>query len=224
MPAKDSRIPSNCASAGLPLRDAMNLTLRDYAKLRTSLWAALLMLAVAAVALYFSYGAKAAAQLARERAMAQRQEADGKLRQVREEEIEIRQKSLLFTQLQERGIIGQEQRLEWVELLKEIRDQRRLIDLQYEIAPQRLLEGKPTGSFSFHSSTMKLQLKLLHEEDLTRLIGDLRRQARALIRVGSCDLTRPPAAAAERGDGQANLLANCEIDWLTLQDARKDSR
>ena len=92
----------------------------------------------------------------------------------------------MYKRQQERGIIGPEQRLEWVELLKEIRDKRRLIDLQYEIAPQRLLDGNPTGRYAFHSSAMKLQLRLLHEEDLTRLIGDLRSQAKALIRVRSC--------------------------------------
>lgn len=65
-------------------------------------------------------------------------EFDGKLKQVRNEESEIKQKSAVFNTLQTRGMIGEEQRLEWIELLKDIRDTRRLIDLQYEIAPQRL--------------------------------------------------------------------------------------
>jgi hypothetical protein len=193
----------------------------DYRKIQASLWVALLMIAIGAAALYYSHSARTRAELARDLVMAQRQESDGKLKQVRDEEIEIKQKSILFTRLQERGIIGPEQRLEWVELLKEIRDKRRLIDLQYEIAPQRLLDGNPTGSYAFHSSAMKLQLRLLHEEDLTRLIGDLRSQAKALIRVRSCDVARLPASADERSGRRANLSAECEIDWLTLREVSR---
>jgi hypothetical protein len=62
------------------------------------------------------------AQLARRSPSRERSEADGKLKRVRDEESEIKQKSILFNKLQERGMIGEEQRLEWVELLKDIRD------------------------------------------------------------------------------------------------------
>jgi hypothetical protein len=107
-----------------------------------------------------------------------------------------------------------------VELLKEIRDKHRLIDLRYEIAPQRMLDGQLGNDFVFFASSMKLELKLLHEEDLTRLLDDLRRQAKALIRVNSCRIERLPATGEQRGGGRANLLADCEIEWLTLRDLR----
>ena len=118
-------------------------------------------------------------------------------------------------------MIGDEQRLDWVELLKEIRDKRRLLDLQYEIAPQRLLDGNSAGDFSFASSTMKLQVKLLHEEDLLRLLGDLRSQAKALVLIKACAIERRPTNADESAGGRENLLANCEIDWLTLHEVSR---
>ena len=150
-------------------------------------------------------------------AQAERNEFDGKLKQVRNEEDEIKQKSAVFKALQTRGMIGEEQRLEWVELIKDIRDTRRLIDLQYEIAPQRRLDADAAKGFAFYSSTMRLQLKLLHEEDLTRLIDDLRERARALIQVKSCAVSRLSQGA---GDGSpiAQLLADCRIDWITLRE------
>lgn len=193
----------------------------DLRKVQASLLAALLMLAAGGTVLYAAYDGRRSAQLARLTVMAERNDVDARLKQVRDEEIDIKQKSIVFNKLQERGIIGEEQRLEWVELLKEIRDQRRLIDLQYEISPQRLLEGNPAGNFAFYASTMKLRLKLLHEEDLTRLLCDLRSQARALILVRNCNVTRLPATADERSSGRSNLLADCEIDWLTLRDASR---
>lgn len=197
----------------------MKFARADFRKLQPSTFVAVLMFAVGAAAVYVSYNAGQTAEKARQVVSAQRQEADLKLQQVRDEESEVKQKSIVFKQLQERGIIGEEQRLEWVELLKDIRDQRRLIDLSYDISPQRLLDGGPVGDFAFHASSMKLELKLLHEEDLTRLLRDLQQQAKALIRVNSCKVERLPPTADERADSRANLLADCEIDWLTLRDA-----
>ena len=200
----------------------MKFARSDLARIQTGLWLALLMLAVGAVLLYFSSQAGASARQARDFVLAQRQESDTKLKRVRDEEIEIKNKSALYARLQQLGIIGAEERLEWVELLKEIRDQRRLPDLQYEIAPQRALDGKPASGFAFYGSTMKLDLRLLHEEDLTRLLADLRSRAKALVSVRSCDLVRLPAGADERAGRRANLSASCEIDWLTADAVRRN--
>lgn len=197
----------------------MKLGRPDLAKVQLSLWAAVVMLAAGIVAVYLAHTSRATALLAREGAVAERNEAEGKLRQVREEEAEIRQKSIVFKALEARGTIGEEQRLEWVELLKELQGRHRLADLQYEILPQRQLEGNPAGEFSFYASLMKLQIKLVHEEDLTRLIGDLRQEARALIRVRNCNLALLPPESEERSKGSAHLSADCEIDWVTLRDA-----
>ena len=199
----------------------MKLATSDLPKLQWSILAIVLMMAVGAALIFFAFSATEVAKRDRAIAQAERNEFDGKLKQVRNEEDEIKQKSAVFKALQTRGMIGEEQRLEWVELIKDIRDTRRLIDLQYEIAPQRLLDGNPTGSYAFYSSAMKLQFRLLHEEDLTRLIGDLRSRAKALIRVRSCDVARLPASADERSGRRANLSAECEIDWLTLREVSR---
>ena len=52
----------------------------------------------------------------------ERKEIDNKLRQVRSEENEIRHKAAVFNDLQSQRVLGEEQRLEWVELLEEIRE------------------------------------------------------------------------------------------------------
>ena len=99
-------------------------------------------------------------------------------------------------------------------MLKEIRERHRLIELRYEISPQRALDAITSGALSFYASAMKIELKLLHEEDLTRLLGDLRQQAGPLIRVRSCKLARLPRIS---GDIAAPLQADCQIDWITLR-------
>ena len=189
----------------------------DLKKLQISLLVCLLMIVMGAAVVFFANGATRSAQHERVTAQAQRNDYVGKLQRVSSEESEIKEKSALFQRLQKRGIIGEEQRLEWVELLKDIRDKRRLIDLVYEIEPQRPLDVAPGAGFTFNDSPMKVQLKLLHEEDLTRFLGDLNEQARALIQVRYCKVTRQPQGQAGTS-GQANLLAECRIDWVTLRE------
>ena len=189
----------------------------DLKKLQISLLVCLLMIVMGAAVVFFANGATRSAQHERVTAQAQRNDYVGKLQRVSSEESEIKEKSALFQKLQKRGIIGEEQRLEWVELLKDIRDKRRLIDLVYEIEPQRPLDVAPGAGFTFNVSPMKVQLKLLHEEDLTRFLGDLNEQARALIQVRYCKVTRQPQGQAGTS-GQANLLAECRIDWVTLRE------
>ena len=189
----------------------------DLKKLQISLLVCLLMIVMGAAVVFFANGATRSAQHERVTAQAQRNDYVGKLQRVSSEESEIKDKSALFQRLQKLCVIGEEQRLEWVELLKDIRDKRRLIDLVYEIEPQRPLDVAPGAGFTFNVSPMKVQLKLLHEEDLTRFLGDLNEQARALIQVRYCKVTRQPQGQAGTS-GQANLLAECRIDWVTLRE------
>ena len=190
----------------------------DLPKIQSSLLAALLMTFVGAGAVYATLDATKTAKLAQASAQAQRNEIDRKLKRIFSEENEIKQDSALFNQLAERGVIGEEKRLDWIEQLKAIREKRKLFDLQYEIAPQRPLDTTSGAGFTYYASAMKLQLKLLHEEDLLRTLNDLRQQASALTQIKSCNVWRLPRESSERGP-QAQLQADCQIDWITLRDS-----
>jgi hypothetical protein len=199
----------------------MKLGWRDLPRLRVSLLVMALMLALGSVAIVFSRDRIKTAQSAFVAARSERNEFDGKLRRVRGEEDEIRWKATLFNRLQERGVIGEEQRLEWIELLKDVHDRRRLIEIRYEFAPQHALDSldAQTETLGLYASTMKLQVRLLHGEDLTRLLDDLRQQARALIQVKRCDVARLPRTDADNALGL--LQADCLIDWITLRETGK---
>lgn len=196
----------------------MKLSTSDLRRVQLSLAAALLMMAIGAAGAYLAADSARSARLEVAAAQRDRNEIDGRLKRVRSEESEIKQKSSLFNALAARGVIGEEQRLDWDELLKAIAERRRLFDLQYEIAPQHPLDADAAGgAFAFYVSPMTLRLKLLHEEDLTRLLDDLRRQASALIQVKRCAVSRLPDAGA--GEHRAQLQADCQIDWITLRAA-----
>ncbi|WP_298311561.1 hypothetical protein [Propionivibrio sp.] len=195
----------------------MKLGSADFPKLKFSLLLAVLMIAGGAGAVYVAFNLSKSSKIHLSAAQSERNDIAGKLQRVRSEEDEIKQKSALFHNLKTRGVIGEEQRLEWVELLKDIRDQRRLLDLKYEIAPQRSLDADPGNGYAFFSSTMNLQLKLLHEEDLTRLLNDLRQRAKALIQIKKCGVARLPRGSNENGI-PAQLQAECQINWITLHE------
>jgi hypothetical protein len=66
---------------------------------------------------------------------------------------------------------------------------------------------------------MKINLALLHEEDLFRFIDDLRAALSSHVVVRACSVTRIERAAAERGPGP-RLAADCTIDLVTIRDPK----
>lgn len=196
----------------------MKLNANDWPRLQIPLLALAVMLALGAASILVARAELGDAQARLANIQQERKEIDNKLRQVRSEENEIRQKAAVFNELQSRRILGEEQRLEWVELLEEIRARHRLPEMRYEIAPRQPLEKSPSGQLALYASTMKLELKLLHEEDLTRLLDDLRREAPALIQPRRCDISRLARTAAD-GASTASLQAGCLIDWITVRKA-----
>lgn len=149
----------------------------------------------------------------------ERSENRERLMRIADEEREVKEKLAVYRRLKDLGIIGPERRLEWADAIKRIRAQRDLIDLRYRVEPQQQfasLPGKP-GSIDFYASTMKVNLALLHEEDLLGFLADLRASGNAYYAVRKCALTRTgvPAAAANLA---ARVRADCEIDFITIVD------
>ncbi|HEX4927136.1 MAG TPA: hypothetical protein VFV74_03980 [Burkholderiales bacterium] len=148
-----------------------------------------------------------------------RQQNLERLARIAEEEREVREKLDVYQRLRQLHILGEEDRLEWADTIARIRRERELLDLRYVVDRQKLLvsvPGKP-ASIDFYSSTMKVSLALLHEEDLLRFLSDLRASGNAYYSVRRCDVARAgqtPAGAAMA----PRLSAQCEIDLITIQD------
>ena len=137
------------------------------------------------------------------------------------EEREVRENIELYRRLKELRIIGEERRLEWLEAMARIRGRRELLDLRYQFERQKLLKsppGDPSG-VELRSSSMKVELGLLHEGDLLRFLEDLRASGNAYYSVRRCTITRiaqtlPTAAIAPR------LRGICQIDLITLLEGK----
>lgn len=166
------------------------------------------------------------AQAEARRVEADRADIRNKLARARDEEQEIRAKIARYQELVERGYVTEEQRLDWIERIAQVKAARKLIDVQYELMPQKpvetglLPEGNVGGGYEFRSSAMKLQMLLLHEEDLLGFLADLRARVRALIVVRECTVERIPRSAASERGVQPQLKADCDLDWITLREKK----
>jgi hypothetical protein len=182
--------------------------------------AALVAAGVVAVILTQQLVQKAAAE--RQAAAAERQSAQEQLARATDEEREIRDRLVDYRKLVERGVIGEEQRLDWVDRIGEIKAARKLFDVKYSIDAQRPVDYPglgASGDVEFLASAMRLDMLLLHEEDLFRFLDDLRRALSAHVVVRSCTLQRSDRAAPERGLAP-RLQASCDIDLVTIRDRK----
>lgn len=181
-------------------------------------WVALLaaVLLALAVAIGLRLGSDTRkAQAERDAAAGRKTEIERRLAQVRTEEQEIKARTQEYHLMEAAGIIGPEQRLDWTELLRDLQQQLRLPGMSYEFGPQMALEAKPEAAYGFHSSQLRIQLRLLHEEDLLNFIARVQREAKALVILRHCKVSRLPMAAA--GLSPARLAAECAMEWVTVR-------
>jgi hypothetical protein len=189
------------------------------------LLAALVLVGLGAALIAWANQSLQAAQVTLAAAQGERRESADRLARIAEEEREVRAKLDVYQQLKQFNILGEERRLEWADAIARIRTERELLDLRYRVDRQNLLKsvpGKP-GSVEFFASTMRVDLALLHEEDLLRFLADLRASGNAYYSVKSCLMERISGLPATAATLTPRLRASCEIDLITLTDgaARK---
>lgn len=196
----------------------MKLTGRDLPKLWLPLLAALAMFLVAGLLVWGSQLDAGKAEQERSIATAAKNQIDQRLRQVRTEEQEIRERTQLLQQLQNSGITGDEKRLDWMEMLRETQRELRIPGMSYEFGAQTSLDKGEDATYTWFSSPLLLKLRLLHEEDLLNFLARVEKNARALVIVRSCKLVPLPSQANGR-EVMAQLSAECDMQWLTARPA-----
>lgn len=145
---------------------------------------------------------------------AQRGDAITKRRQAETDKQEIHDYQPKFVSLRERGFIGEERRLDWMEHIKHIRESRKLLPITYEISAQQVFQVDPEvtlGDLELRGSKMKLQMDLLHEGDLLNFLDDLKHKG--FYAVKECKVKRAGQAPES---AHLPLAAECDIYWLTL--------
>ncbi|MEE8320620.1 MAG: hypothetical protein V3R68_02125 [Gammaproteobacteria bacterium] len=136
-----------------------------------------------------------------------------------EEEKKIKQFYSRFVELYDNGFIGNEHRLNWLEVLRESGESIQMPAMSYKIDSQQQYVPEFSiimGSFQLFNSSMDLELGLLHEGDLIRLFEDLDNNADGIYTVTECTFSLT-AKDIQLNPDRANIAAKCTLQWLTIK-------
>jgi hypothetical protein len=200
----------------------MNIRREDLKRLRVPAGVAAMLVAIGAAAIVVTDHRLGVAIEARESVRAQRAAAQERVSKVSEEEREIRESLIFYQRMQRQGMIGQENRLDWIDSIARIKSQRKLFEIKYSIEPQKALDYPgivATKTSEFVVSRVKLEMLLLHEEDLLNFLADLRATGRFHVSVRHCSVSRLERGAVTAGQALLpRLRSECQIDLITVDE------
>lgn len=118
---------------------------------------------------------------------------------------------------QQQGAIGEPQRLQWIEALKQLGQALYLPQLQYTLESSETAEYGSTAywhdELALQITPMRLDMRLGHEADFSRLLQGLRNRANGLFSVDFCEIRR------ELQVTETNALQGyCLLSWYSLTD------
>jgi hypothetical protein len=125
----------------------------------------------------------------------------------------------LYSEYKSSGLVGEERRLSWIEVLESTNQVLRLPTLGYSLNPQEAFVRPGfllKRGVSVMSSPMDLNIGLLHEEDLFALLEGLRLSIQNLFTVDSCSIVRAEAVGNSLNTRKINLRSQCSIRWVTI--------
>lgn len=150
-----------------------------------------------------------------ERAQRTRDAAYSRYAQVDAEKRDIRHFQQRFVALRQRGLVGEERRLAWLDAIRQTQEEFKLPPLSYEIEPQQPVQLEAPldlGELQLRGSRMRLHMELLHELDLFNFLQSLRE--RSYFAVQDCSIRRLGVVAGT--PGASTLGADCTLNWITL--------
>jgi len=199
----------------------MNVTRDDLKRLRMPLAVAIVLLVLGAASLIASGYYLDEASTARDATRQTRVAAQERVLRVAEEEREIRDDLVYYEQMGQRGVVGEQSRLDWIESIARIKNDRKLFEIRYNFEAQRPLDYPglvATGTADFVVSRLKLDMLLLHEGDLLNFLADLQAGIKAHVSVRNCAVTRIERGAAPGATTlQPRLRAECQVDLVSVR-------
>jgi hypothetical protein len=161
------------------------------------------------------------------------QEARQRVERTRQERDDLRDSAQNYQTLTARGVFVAEQRLELIETINALKDRHQMVDIQYEVQPQRPLRmssGTAFPAVEVLGSRIKLKLNTLHDGDLVAFLDEFPRLNRGLFPMDRCMIKRANEESRAASDAPAarevpaagsRLVAECTLEWITLRDKRQ---
>ena len=196
----------------------MTLSKTDLPHIKWSLTVFLITLAVSVTTIVLSDNFFTNAQRNYQAAQRQLSDARSRLADVQDDRANMSTYAKEYAALLDRKIIGEDQRLDWMEGLENIRRQNLVPEFKYTITPQQPYTPAPplsNGNFELNLSGMTLQLDLLHEGQLINFLDALRKEMKGRFLLDHCTIERNGTTSS--GNPAAQLKAECAGGWLTLK-------
>lgn len=162
------------------------------------------------------------ARRARDIAKESRAEAQKRVERAAEEEREIRTDLAKYDKMVSRGMVKGENRLDMIDAIAKIKNDRRMFEIRYSIEAQKRLDYPgvtQAGNLDFANSRMKLEMLLLHEGDLMNFLSDLTSIRSSFVSVQRCQTTRVDRNVQATAV-QPRLRSECQIDLIVLRESR----
>jgi hypothetical protein len=131
-----------------------------------------------------------------------------------------------YEELRSHGLIGPEERISWLEALRTANQQARMFGAEYQISTQQpypYAQELNATRLGMAQSLMKLNLRLAHEAELMRFFRLLEKQDAGAFDINECVMQRV-AGNTDPGVAQPNLMAECELAWITINPAPADHK
>lgn len=198
----------------------MRLYAADFKRLR---WPLLLLVTVGAAG---AAGIYASQQFAREQRVNTRngeskaREARDRVRSVTREKEELLAVYPVYRGLAERGIIGPDRRLDWVETVESLGRKHGLFSVRYRLDAQKPLEAPAAAparaGFDVNVSPVSLEITALHEGQLLAFLESLHKEIHGLTLIEHCNVERIGTGRELRYAPQ--IKATCDLGWVTLRE------
>jgi len=196
-------------------------TKEGFAHLRFA-WVALALAVVAAASLGWSgwwyLGKEKRADLTLK---GQLGEMQSRVNTARRERDDLQASSQMFASLLAQGILLEESRIDLIERFDRLKLRHRLLGLDYEIDPQRLLQapgGRVFEAIEVLSSRVRVKVLALHEGDVIAFLDELAKPPRGFNPIQTCTLRR--TEAGQTAQLNARVEAECAFEWVTIRDKR----
>jgi hypothetical protein len=131
-----------------------------------------------------------------------------------------------FEELRTRGLIGPEERINWLEALRTANQKAQMFGAEYQISTQQpypYAQELNAARLGMAQSLMKLNLRLVHEGELMRFFHLLENQNVGAFDINQCVLQRANNGT-EPGAAQPNVRAECELAWITMNPPQMDHK
>lgn len=151
-----------------------------------------------------------------------------RLATINEEEQLQQEFAVSYQQFVELGVIGEEQRLNWIETLQNVARKRRLFELAYKIGSRSTLESNQSAFTSgstirIQASEMELAMSMLHDLDFMMFLEDYSQNADGIFIPLYCRMRRLGAGPGGvplifQVELKENLAGDCTVEWLSVED------